>query len=437
MLNKPLEQPRYGCPLGAQQTVLGIPRAIPIIHAGPGCSSKMGQFLCEHSGFQSGGYAGESAVPSTNFSESEVVFGGERKLRAAIEGSAKVMDGDLFVVITGCTADIVGDDTSQIVSEFRDAGMVIASVEAGGFKGNNYTGHELVLEAIINQIIDDAEPSVQPGLVNVFSVIPYQNTFWRGDLEVIKRLLQSIGLTPNVMFGYGAGGLKEIRSIPNAQFNLVLSPWIGLSAAELLQKKYKTPYFHYPTLPVGATETSRFLKTVAAFAGIPERVVNEVTSREEARYYEYLAGAVDYFTEWGNHLPYVFHTVADSAYALSFASFFVNDLGYLPGVQILTENPPEQYLSIITDQFKAIGIDPVFENDGKEIQAQLTKKLVKKPHSVVLGSSWEQDVVKKGNSWLIRVSLPIYDRLVLAQTYLGYTGGLSLLADIHGKVLGA
>ena len=35
-----ISEPRFSCALSAQQTVLAIPHAIPIVHAGPGCSSK-------------------------------------------------------------------------------------------------------------------------------------------------------------------------------------------------------------------------------------------------------------------------------------------------------------------------------------------------------------------------------------------------------------
>ena len=38
---KILDQPRYKCALAAMQTVQSIPRALPILHSGPGCSEKL------------------------------------------------------------------------------------------------------------------------------------------------------------------------------------------------------------------------------------------------------------------------------------------------------------------------------------------------------------------------------------------------------------
>ncbi len=64
------------------------------------------------------GYLNPQTYPCTNIGETEVVFGGEGKLEKVIENSLKVMDGDLFVVLSGCTTEIVGDDIDQVVSRF-------------------------------------------------------------------------------------------------------------------------------------------------------------------------------------------------------------------------------------------------------------------------------------------------------------------------------
>ena len=72
----------------------------------------------------------------------------------------------------------------------------------------------------------------------------------------------------NVLFGVASEGIKEWNRIPDAEFNLLISPWVGLDIVELLKEKYGTPYLQYPVLPIGAVETSRFLKKVGKFAGL-------------------------------------------------------------------------------------------------------------------------------------------------------------------------
>ena len=75
-----IEQERYTCAIGALQTVVAIPRAVPILHSGPGCGVMIKGFF-----ERSAGYAGGETAPCTNFSEKEVVFGGTDRLRNIIK----------------------------------------------------------------------------------------------------------------------------------------------------------------------------------------------------------------------------------------------------------------------------------------------------------------------------------------------------------------
>ena len=86
-----IEQVRYGCAIGAMQSVAAIPRAIPITHCGPGCADKQFMNLAFYNGFQGGGYGGGAVIPSTNASEREVVFGGAARLNELVESSLKIL----------------------------------------------------------------------------------------------------------------------------------------------------------------------------------------------------------------------------------------------------------------------------------------------------------------------------------------------------------
>jgi nitrogenase molybdenum-iron protein beta chain len=49
-----------------------------------------------------------------------------------------------------------------------------------------------VTRAIIDQYVGDYDGPKEQGSVNVWSLLPYHNTFWRGDLTEIKRILEGI-----------------------------------------------------------------------------------------------------------------------------------------------------------------------------------------------------------------------------------------------------
>ena len=434
-----IEQPRHFCTLGAQQSVVSIERAIPIIHAGPGCSGKLWGGLSFCNGFQGAGYAGGGAIPCTNSGEREVVFGGEERLRQVIEGALKVMDADLFVVLTGCTADIVGDDTATVVREFRAEGVPIVFAETGGFKGTTWQGHELVTGAIINQLLEPASEKIA-GLVNIWSSVPYLDPFWSGNLEAVRELLAGIGLEANILFGPGAGGLAAWQKVPAAQFNLVVSPWVGVKTAKLLEERFGTPVLHYPVLPIGAAETGRFLKSVGTFAGVDDRVVDAFIHSQESRFYYYLERAADFILEFRYDLPGRFITVADATYALGVSRFLVNDLGLLPGEQFITDETPEEFRPPLVEAFgrlsATVSAAVTFTADGGAVQQRLRGAGFRQP-PLIIGSCWDKEVAAELKGYQLSLSLPVTDRLVLDRSYVGYQGGLRLAEDIYGAILGS
>lgn len=433
-----IQDPRHVCALGGQQTVVAIERAIPILHAGPGCGSKLHRGLALAGGYQGAGYAGADAMPCTNMVEKDVVFGGVDKLRDVIEGTLQVMDGDFYVVLTGCTAGIVGDDVGSVVGEFQQKGVPIVYVETAGFKGDAYQGHEMVLEAIIEQYLKPAE-HIQKGLVNVFASVPRHDPFWEGDLNELKRLLAGIGLDANIIFGFSAGGVKALDKIPAAQFNLVVSPYIGLKTAQLLEERFGTPYLHIPVPPVGGNETSRFLRTVAEYAGLTSEKTEAFIQQREDEFYHYLVRSADLLTEFQFSTPKRFYNVNDSAYALAFSRFLVNELGYFPIHQFITENVPEEYQETIAGYFQnlrpGISSGVTFTQDGGEVEEAIKKLNGNQRLPLILGSFWELDLAKSIGGLFLSVGTPIIDRLVLHHHYLGYTGGLNLVEDIYSQVL--
>ncbi|MDF2927410.1 MAG: nitrogenase molybdenum-iron protein alpha and beta chain [Paenibacillaceae bacterium] len=434
-MSKLIEQPRFSCALGAQQTVVAIPRAVPIVHAGPGCSGKVASLIG-----QGEGYGGGSTIPCTNAGESEIVFGGEGRLRSVIDGALQVIDADLFVVLTGCTSDIIGDDVGSVSSVYQEQDIPIVYVETGGFKSNNYVSHETVVKAIIRQYSDKFREGRQtvPGLVNVFASIPYQDPYWNGNLGEIKRILEGIGLKVNILFGQDSEGLSEWRNIPNAQFNILVSSWAGLEVVEDLQQRYGTPYFHFPYLPVGGDATSRFLREAGEFGGLDREQVERFIRKEEKKFYAHIERTADFMLEFRYGLPQRFYTILDASNAVGIAKFLLNELGIIPGTQYVVDDAPEQFREAITGEFARIS--PLrsarvrFETDGGAIQEEIRAE-GNTSRALILGSGWERDLAAQLGADLLTVSVPVMYRLVLNCGYAGYNGGLRLIEDIYDRVL--
>jgi nitrogenase molybdenum-iron protein beta chain len=436
-----IEQPRFTCGLGSIQSVVAIKKGVPILHSGPGCGGQITRLIG-----QGEGYAGGSTAPCTNAEEADVVFGGEKKLRSVIENSFKVIDGDLYVVVTGCTAAITGDDVAAVTGEFQLDDKPIVYVEEGGFKSNNYASHERLVNAIIDQYVDKFKESDEkiPGLVNVFASIPYQDPYWSGNLEGIKKVLEDIGLKVNILFGNESGGVEEWKTIPNAEFNIVVGPWVGIKIAKHLKVKYKQPYIQFPYLPIGAIETSRFLRSVAAFAELDTEKVESYIKSEEAKYYSHIEKMADFMLEFRYGIPRRVYSIADSSYSLGFSKFLLNELGIIPGPQYIVDDIPEKYQDYVREQFENLSelqrkrdIEVVFDPDAGKNQQRLEEdaKNYEDKRILILGSSWDKNLADKIKADLLIISVPVQHRLIMNCGYTGYAGGLRAIEDIYDRVL--
>lgn len=439
-MSQPIEQPRFTCALGSCQSVVAIKKGVPILHSGPGCGGQIERIIG-----QGEGYAGGSTAPCTNAEEQDVVFGGEKKLRSVIENSFKVIDGDIYVVLTGCTAAITGDDVAAVTGEFQAEDRPIVYVEEGGFKSNNYASHERLVNAIIDQYVDKFHESDEkiPNLVNVFASVPYQDPYWSGNLEGIKKVLTDVGFKVNILFGGESGGVEEWKTIPNAEFNIVIGPWVGVRIAKHLKVKYKQPYIQFPYLPIGAVETSRFLRMVARFAEIDQNKVEEYIEKEEAKYYEHIEKMASFMLEFRYGIPRRVYSIADSSYALGFSKFLLNELGIIPGKQFIVDDVPEKYQDYIREQFDNISdlkkrdIEVVFNPDGGNAQKLLLEdaKNYEDKRILILGSGWDKHIADKLKGDLLIVSPPVQYRLIMNCGYTGYQGGLRAIEDIYDRVL--
>ncbi|MBO4759889.1 MAG: hydrogenase [Spirochaetaceae bacterium] len=427
---KILDQPRYKCALAAMQTVQAIPGAIPILHSGPGCAAK----LNDNNG-TSGRYS-PNIFPCTSISEKEVVFGGSNKLRSTIENALKVIDADLFVVLSGCTGEIIGDDIEEVTGNFADADKPVIWAKTPGFKGNNYVGHDWILKSIFQQYLERDEIAAdegekEKGLVNLFVAPPQQDPYWLGNLREIESLLSAIGLKPNTIFGFGRG-LDNLKKIPQAEFTILISPWAGLDSAKYLERRYSIPLLQYPVLPIGATETTKFLRAVQEFTGVDKNLVEKVITEKEAEFYYYIERFADTLLET-RILGKRFTVASDSQYAIAVTKFLVNDMGLFPEKVFITDDAPKSFQQKITDELNNLnyGITtPVqFTTDGHDIHEQI-KAADFAGTPLILGSNWEKKLAVELGAHFVNVSYPMLEKLVINDHIAGYSGGLHLLEQI-------
>lgn len=432
---KVLDQPRYKCALAAMQTVQAIPGAIPVLHSGPGCASK----LNDNNG-TSGRYS-PNIFPCSSISEKEVVFGGNEKLRSTIKNAIKVIDADLFVVLSGCTSEIIGDDIQEVAESFEEAEKPVVWAKTPGFKGNNYVGHDWVLKSIFQQYLEredvkNAETGTIKGLVNIFAGPPQQDPYWYGNLREIEKLISEIGLIPNTIFGFDRG-LENLKKVPHAEFTILISPWVGLESAKYLEKHFNIPLLHYPILPIGAYETSKFLRKVQEFTGADKDKTEAVIKKHEGEYFYFLERYADTLLET-RILGKYFTVASDSQYSIAVTKFLVNDMGMFPVKVFITDDAPANYRKNVTEELNNLNYDiktdSEFTTDGYNIHEQI-KKLDFAGVPLIIGSNWEKKLAFDLSAHYVNVSYPMLEKLVINDHIAGYSGGLHFLEQIYSAAL--
>ncbi|MFB3764755.1 MAG: nitrogenase component 1 [Methanotrichaceae archaeon] len=428
-----LEAPRYSCALaGAYSTAIGTFRVVPILHSGLGCGlgQLFGQFYA--GGQNAGGPQGGTNTPCSGLVEEHVIFGGEKKLRKLIRSTIDLMDGDLYVVLSGCIPSLIGDDVESVVKEFKEE-VPIIFVKTAGFIGNSYDGYELFFNALIDQLLTPLP--VKKGQVNILGVVPYQHTNWKGNLRELKSTIEQLGLEVNIIFTE-RNGLEKLKEIPAAELNLVLSTWNGVKVAEKLKEKFGTPYMVYPNVPIGGKQSSQLLRKLGSRLEIPKEKIDKVIADEEWRIYRFMEYIGDALAIGLPH-PYI-AVVADSGTAVGITKFLANELGYLPEIVVVTDTLPEEVKPEIVKELTENIESPFkpevfFEVDSFKIR----EKLKNRSYLILLASSLEKGFAEDtGVPIYLSISFPIYDRLILERSYAGYHGGLTLIEDIISKYVG-
>ena len=423
------EAPRSTCALGgALAYINSLSKAAPILHAGPGCGTVLTFGQNFGGGYQYICYSGGFAAPSSNTLERHVVFGGEDRLREQIGTTIEIIDADLYFVVTGCTAGLIGDDVRAVVGEYAEKGKPVVFAETPGFKGSTYVGYEIATRALLSQVVQPAVKK-RKATVNLLGVVPAQDPFWQGNLTEIRRLLARIGVKVNIS---GDGDrLTDIRRAAEAELNIVLSPTTGLAAAGYLQEVHGVPFIQH-TLPIG-TETGHFLRKVADTFGINSGKVEKVIAEEEEFLWKH-------FVKLSEAYAYIlvnreFGIVSDSSYAIGLTRFLTNDLGLIPRIVIISDDPPESRRESILAGFAGLEGNSVpkivFEPDGYNIERLLEEN---RP-DILIGSTIDREIAKKLFLPILPVSFPLTDRVALANAYAGYRGAVNLAEDLGSAIL--
>lgn len=200
---------------------------------------------------------------STDLQEDEIIFGGEKKLKAAIDEAVALFHPKAIGIFATCPVGLIGDDVHAVAREMeaKYPDINIFGFSCEGYKGvSQSAGHHVANNKVFTDVVglDDTPKS---GKFR-FNILGEYNI--GGDAFEIERIVAACGITLHSTFS-GNSNYQEFISAHTVDLNTVMCHRSINYLAEMMEIKYGIPWFKVNF--VGADATAKSLRKIAAFFG--------------------------------------------------------------------------------------------------------------------------------------------------------------------------
>ncbi|MBH1941714.1 nitrogenase iron-molybdenum cofactor biosynthesis protein NifE [Mobilitalea sibirica] len=216
---------------GARVVLNPITDAFHIVHGPIGCAS----YTWDIRGSLSSGDDLYRNSFSTDLREKDVIFGGEKKLTAAIEEIAKKYHPKLIFVYATCIVGVIGDDVEAVCKSMSAKyKMRVIPVKSPGFSGNKSVGYKMACNAIM-ELMGPHRPEKKNG-VNILGDFNLAGEVW-----IVKDYLKKIGI-PVISTITGDSNYESLINAPAAQLNIVQCAGSSTYLATRMEEEMGIPY---------------------------------------------------------------------------------------------------------------------------------------------------------------------------------------------------
>jgi len=249
---------------GCKGVILGPTRDIVNITHGPiGCGFY--SWLTRRNQTDAG-EAGDNYMPycfSTDMQDQDIIFGGEKKLEAAIQEAYDLFHPKGIAVFATCPVGLIGDDIHAVARKMKeklgDCNVFAFSCE--GYKGvSQSAGHHIANNQVFTHLVGENEvPKEGEYKINLLGEYNIG-----GDGFEIDRILKKCGIT-NISTFSGNSTYDQFASAQHADLNAVMCHRSINYVADMLETKYGIPWIKVNF--IGARSTAKSLRKIAEYFG--------------------------------------------------------------------------------------------------------------------------------------------------------------------------
>ena len=225
----------------------------------------------------------------TDMQESDIVFGGEIKLKQAIKEVVEIFDPEAIMICSTCPVGLIGDDIHAVAAEAEKLyGIKVIAFSCEGYKGVSQSGgHHIANNGLIKHVIGTGEHQPKKFAINILGEYNIGGDGWE-----ISRVLKSIGYDI-VSVMTGDGSYKELKNAHKADLNIVQCHRSINYIAEMLQTKYGTHWIKANF--IGVKGTIETLRAMAKYFGDEELI--QRTEQVIADELNDIQDAIDYYKQ--------------------------------------------------------------------------------------------------------------------------------------------
>ena len=306
---------------------------------------------------------------------------------------------EAIIVGSSCTAELIQDDPGGL-AEALQLDIPVVPLELPSYQkkenwGAAETFYQLVRRLTQGLVPKDrtGERAGRPPSCNLLgaTALGFRH---RDDLQEVRRLLDAIGISVNVVAPWQARP-SDLRRLPEADFNVVLYPEIAAPVANFLKRSFQQPFTQ--VVPIGVKATEAFVRELAELAGLDaEDALAKAYAACTSRMAWY-SSSVDATYLTGKRV-FVF---GDGTHALAAARVATEEFGFeLVGLGSYSRESARE----LREAAQGYGLQALISEDYLEVEQAISEA----QPDMVLGTQMERHIAKRLGIACAVISAPVH-----------------------------